>query len=288
MVQVRTLTDITLEAIFNAWADAFSDYERSWTYEELEKMLQRRSFNADLSFGAFDGDKLVGFILNGTGTFNELRTTYDTGTGIVKERRGKGLTTFIFNKSLPVLRSAGMQQYLLEVLSNNETAINIYTKAGFKTRRILNYYVQPVSEIQLLPKKLPAGYILRDISINDLKDSRMICEFSPAWQNSLSAIANKPENFKIIGVYYNNELVGYGIIEPSAGDVPQLVVAAIHRRKGIGTTLLTTLNEHNRHSTLRFINTDAACFSVAAFLMSNAIGLSGTQLEMMLNITAQK
>jgi ribosomal protein S18 acetylase RimI-like enzyme len=284
MPQIRTLQNTSFEQIFNAWSDAFSDYARSWTYEELQRMLLRRSYNATLSFGAFDGDELIGFILNGTGIFDGLRTAYDTGTGVIKAYRGKGFTRGMFDESLPSLRSAGMQQYLLEVLSDNATAINIYTKAGFATRRILNYYVQPLNGMQLRTTALPAGYTIKDISIGELTHVKSIWDYSPAWQNSITAIANKPEDFNIIGVYYDNTLIGYGVIEPISGDIPQLAVATIHQRKGIGTTLLATLLKHNTHSTLRFINTDANCLSMSAFLNSNGIQLSGTQQEMTLKI----
>jgi ribosomal protein S18 acetylase RimI-like enzyme len=284
MPQIRTLQKTSFEQIFNAWSDAFSDYARSWTYEDLQRMLLRRSYNAALSFGAFHGDELVGFILNGSGIFNSIRTAYDTGTGVIKAYRGKGLTKSMFDESLPLLRSAGMQQYLLEVLSDNATAISIYTKAGFTTSRILNYYVQPVSDIQLRTTTLPAEYTIKDISINDLTNVESMCDYLPAWQNSLTAIANKPEYFKIIGVYYDNALIGYGVIESVSGDIPQLAVATTHRRKGIGTTLLATLLKYNTHSTVRFINTDANCLSMSAFLNSNGIPLSGTQQEMILEI----
>ena len=82
-------------------------------------MIERRGFNLDLSFGAFNKDQLVGFTLNGIGDWNGKLTAYDTGTGIIKEFRKKGVATKLFNESLPTLRENNISQYLLEVIRTN-------------------------------------------------------------------------------------------------------------------------------------------------------------------------
>jgi ribosomal protein S18 acetylase RimI-like enzyme len=76
------------------------------TPDELRTMLRRRGFDPALSFAAFDGC-IMGFTLNGTGTFGGVPTAYDTGTGTLPEYRGRGLATQIFETSLPHLRAAG-------------------------------------------------------------------------------------------------------------------------------------------------------------------------------------
>lgn len=43
-------------------------------------MLVRRGYNPDLSYAAFDGNAIVSFTLNRTGSFNGAPTGYDTGT----------------------------------------------------------------------------------------------------------------------------------------------------------------------------------------------------------------
>src|SRR5262245_44102252 len=114
MVEIRPLQGIDTDTIFTAWDDAFSDYARTWTKAELERDLQRRGFSPGISFGAFEGQRLVSFILNAAGTFNGVKTAYDTGTGTIKEYAGKGLASVIFKESLPFLQKQGFEKYLLE------------------------------------------------------------------------------------------------------------------------------------------------------------------------------
>src|SRR3954467_14255981 len=106
MITVKRLHETSFDELYGAFNLAFQDYDRTWTRDEFEKLLRRRGYEATMSFGAFDGDRLVSFTLNGAGLHNGKQTAYDTGTGTIKEYRGKGLATMIFNKSLPYFRQA--------------------------------------------------------------------------------------------------------------------------------------------------------------------------------------
>ena len=87
MITIRQLTNISIDEIHNAFKDAFSDYAEPFdlTKAQLQYMIERRGFNFELSFGAFNNNTLVGFTLNGVDEWNNKLTAYDTGTGIVKE-----------------------------------------------------------------------------------------------------------------------------------------------------------------------------------------------------------
>ena len=85
-----------------------------------------------------NGNKIVAFTLNGIGYFNRIPTAYDTGTGTLKNYRGKGLATKIFEYSIPYLKSANVKQYLLEVLQYNTKAVSVYRKLGFEVIREFN------------------------------------------------------------------------------------------------------------------------------------------------------
>lgn len=67
MFNYKTLENVDIDIIHQAFINAFSDYQVKidlplW---KLQQMLQRRGFIPDKSMGAFDGEVLVGFILNG-------------------------------------------------------------------------------------------------------------------------------------------------------------------------------------------------------------------------------
>jgi len=96
MYKIESLKGRTFNTLFESFKDAFEDYEMQLDKEELERMLIRRGFVPELSFGAFVGDKLVAFTFNGIGKFGGVKTAYDTGTGTMKDHRSKGLATQIF------------------------------------------------------------------------------------------------------------------------------------------------------------------------------------------------
>lgn len=280
MENIRSLEKTSLSEIYTAWEDAFSDYASSWTVEELERMLSRRGYDPALSFGAFDGDKLVSFTLNGIGNYNGIPTAYDTGTGTVAAYRGKGLAKQIFAAAVPPLIQTGVRQYLLEVLQNNEAAITLYTNAGFTISREFNYFVHNTDKLQWNNKTLPQEYNLQHINLDMRTEMETMCDFPPSWQNNFDALLRCPDRFYTVGAFINNTLAGYGIIEPFSGDIPQLAVHAAHRRNGVGTAIFKDLAKHTISGTLRFINADTRCTTLTAFLSHHGIPITGTQYEM--------
>jgi len=279
-MEIKSLSDIQFDILNESFAKAFSEYETQPNRRELERMLHRRGFVPGLSFGAFDNGHLVSFTLNGIGTFNGLKTAYDTGTGTLKEYRGKGLASQIFKESTPFLIEAGVKQYLLEVLQHNTSAVSIYLKQGFIVTREFNYFVQQVQNITPNFKIVAEDYSLQHISLSDLSSVSDWWDFAPSWQNSFEAINRKPNDFLIIGVKKDNNLVGYGILEPTSGDITQIAVDKNHRRHGIASIILNELFEKNKYSNIKLINSYISCFAITKLLEVNGIILRGKQFEM--------
>lgn len=280
MMEIRNLAGLSPDALFAAFSEAFADYEITLDQQQHQKMLSRRGFDAALSFGAFEDGRLVSFTCNGTGVFNGQRTAYDTGTGTLKEYRGKGLASKVFEASIPYLTAAGIRQYLLEVLQHNEAAISVYRKMGFEVSREFNYFVAATDALQLKEKSLQDEYILKSLTPDDLTDPSPMWDFVPSWQNSFESIQRKPEDFRVIGVFVNNYPVAYGIMEPASGDITQLAVHPEHRRKGLGTAILREMVRLNRHTGIKAINTETSCLAMEAFFNSIGLPLKGKQFEM--------
>lgn len=279
-MKIQPLSFIGTDELFDAFSNAFSGYERTWNRGEFDRLLKRRGYVPDLSFGAFDGDKLVGFIINGIGTYGGLRTAYDAGTGTIKECRGQGLTTRMLQESMPLLRQEGIKQYVLEVLQHNDAAVGIYKKAGFTVARELDYFVANMSEVA--NRALPQQFSIEEIDLRQLESASDFHDFQPSWQNTYDAVMREPSYFKFIGAYSGRELVGFGLIEPDTGDIPQIAVRKEHRRQGVGSAILQRLLQHNKHSTVKVINTDSTYEPISAFLKHNGIHPRGKQFEMVL------
>ncbi|TKG91986.1 GNAT family N-acetyltransferase [Puteibacter caeruleilacunae] len=281
METIKSLAGIEFSVIFEAFKEAFSDYEVQLNELELQRMLKRRSFNPDLSFAAFDDDKIVSFTLNGIGKYRSKKTAYDTGTGTLKAYRGKGLATKIFEYSVPFLKEAGVEQYLLEVLQHNDKAVSVYKKIGFEVSREFYYHVIEGDSFEMTEKPLDSEYSVEEVEL--FINRSMIDGFGdyyPSWQNTFVAMSVNLDHFKMVAAYKSDELIGYCFVEPQAGDIPQLVVASDHRRKGIGSTLLKEALKLNEKDSFKIINTDITCESMFEFLKAHGIEPRGKQFEM--------
>lgn len=277
---IKSLKDISFEEIFISFNEAFGSYEVQVNKEELLVMLKRRGFVKELSFGAFENDRLISFTLNGIGQYNGVKTAYDTGTGTIDEFRGKGIATKIFNYSLPYLKAAGIKQYLLEVLQHNSNAVSVYKKLGFETSREFNYFKQTNEFVKLNSKGLRDNFCFKEVDLRDKKQLFEFWDFSPSWQNSFEAIERSEDDFKTIGVYKDNQIIGYSIFEPNSGDLTQIAVNKEFRRHGIGSALLCETLKVNKFNSVKAVNTEINCESITAFLQSNNIPLCGKQFEM--------
>lgn len=280
METIKSLEKISFETLSESFAEAFKDYDVQITKKELQILLTRRGFVPELSFGAFDDKRLVSFTFNGIGYFNGIKTAYDTGTGTIKEYRGKGLATKVFEHSIPILKNAGAAQYLLEVLQQNTKAVSVYQKLGFEVSREFNFFVSQTDELNLESPKINSKYTLKPISLDYSDQMMSFWDFSPAWQNSFDAVARCLTDFKIAGMFDGQKLAGYCIFEPVTGDITQIAVDKGYRRKGIASALLAEAAKDNRHKNIKLINAEIGCDSIRQFAESRGIVLRGKQFEM--------
>ncbi|MEH0154450.1 GNAT family N-acetyltransferase [Limibacter armeniacum] len=279
-MEIRSLSGVGLDTIYKAFSQAFADYDFQFSREQLQAILKRRGFVSDLSFAAFDKDEIVAFTLNGIGNFNGIPTAYDTGTGTLKDYRGMGLATRVFEYSIPYLKEKNIQQYLLEVLQHNTKAVSVYRNIGFEVTREFNYFNQRNEHINSEIKSLETPYSIQQIDINTISSLTGFWDFSPSWQNDFESIQRAIEGFVSLGVFTDHKLIGYCVFEPSSGDLTQIAVAKSYRRKGVGTQLLQEIIKLNSNESIKVINTDIGYDSITNFLQAKNILLRGKQFEM--------
>lgn len=279
-MEIKSLAKTSFDTIFEAFSQAFADYEMQLNKSQLETMLKRRGFCPDLSFAAFNGSEIVAFTFNGIGSFGGIPTAYDTGTGTLKEYRGQGLATRIFEYSIPHLQEMNIGQYLLEVLQHNTKAVSVYKNLGFEATREFNYFVQKKGGIKNKTKTLDIPYVIREINVEEYHFIPDFWDFSPSWQNSFESIRRSSSDFISKGVFAGNKLVGYFVFEPVSGDITQIAVDRQHRRNGIASLLLNEIIELNKSDILKVVNADVSCSSITNFMKSKNIDVTGKQFEM--------
>ncbi|MCM1440932.1 MAG: GNAT family N-acetyltransferase [Roseburia sp.] len=282
MMEISSLANRSFDEFFEAFAGAFADYETQWDKAQLRAMLKRRGFDASLSFAAVDAGKIVAFTFNGIGDFNGKRSAYDTGTGTLKEYRGQGLASRIFAHSLPYLREAGIEQYVLEVLQHNTAAVSVYQKQGFETIREF-YYSNQSRELIRNPRKQPAPAC--EIKPLPLQEVALLSHFSdsaPSWQNDLSSLQRAGDAIRCYALFANGKPAGYVAFEPASGDIAQLAVHSGHRRQSYGSLLLQKVLDEVQSGVVKVINTEIANEPLHRFLEAKNIPARGKQFEMIL------
>lgn len=281
MTEVKTLRNTSLTDIYNAFIEAFFDYDEpvNLTYDGFKFMVERRGLNLDFSFGAFENNKLVGFTLNGIGKWNGNLTAYDTGTGVIKEFRNQGVALNLFTKSVPFLLENNINYYLLEVLKTNTKAFDLYKKAGFNVTREFDYYYQPVKEINIESFNQTIQIIETNKPQWQLYQS--FWDFKPSWQNSIDSIERKFEHFTFIEALLNNQTVGYAIIDKFTGDIPQFAVNSQFRNMGVASTLFYKLAKITNSVDLRIINTETGNNGIKELMKKLGIKAGSGQYEML-------
>ena len=276
---IRTLEGVGAGALYDAFREAFAEYELQLSSDELTDMLTRRGFCPELSFGAFVDGRLVSFIFNGTGYYHQRFTAYDTGTATLKEFRGRGLVTKLFNHGLPFLAAAGVTCYLLEVLQHNHKAVSVYQSLGLSVSREFGYFSQSTSAL-VLPEAARDRFVVRRIDLTSWHLMEKFHDYRPSWQNDFEAVKRRFNDFVIFGLFDSDTLIGYCIFEPGSGDITQLAVHNDYRRRGGGSQLLKEAIAINRHHSIKLINAETTCESVERFLATFGIPLRGKQFEM--------
>ncbi len=283
-MMIKKLTDTKLEDIHECWVEAFSDYQVkiNMPFSLFESMLSRRGFEAEISMGAFNEEKLVGFILNGNRNWNNKPTAYDLSTAVRPSFRKKGITSSMFKDLLPILQSQGIVQYLLEVLKPNEGAISLYKKNNFKVTRSLRCFrteiknVKTIKNSQLIEKS--------PITAKTLESLTSFWDFTPSWQNSIDSVIADKDNMSMYTFKENNIIKAYGILKNKTGDITQLAVSKDFRRKGIASAIVSEMIKNCERDRFGVINIEEGFSDIDKFY--EAIGFKNEidQYEMLLTL----
>jgi len=258
-VTIRPLTGVPFDELFDCFALSFSDYvvRMQPTPDDLREMLTRRGFVQELSTGAFDGDRLVGFTFNGV----DGDRAYDSGTGVIPSHRRQGIARKTMELSFSLLAP---RTYILEVLQANTGAIALYESLGFTRTRPL--------QVWSFTAQSPTRFT--ELANPDLDLIRSWCNVSPSWQNDVPSIRRAGDPYVVLG---NEEAAA--VFFPRTGDLPLLAVSPAARLQGLGRHLLSAAATR-ANKPLRIVNVDDRDLGIAAFLEKCGAGRGVGQWEM--------
>ncbi len=284
MIQYKTLENTGIEVLREAFKDAFSDYQVKFDLPmwKFGAMLQRRGYAPGISVGAFNEERLVGFVLNGFRDWNSKSTVYDMGTGVIGEFRKQGITSNILAYLKELLKERGTEQYLLEVIQTNTTAYQLYKKQGFKVVR--EYTCFHMDKNLYHPRGTYRVESMDRFGDAEWDNIATFWDYMPSWQNSADSVNALAEAFRYSVVRLDGILAGYGIIDKRTGDIAQIAVDKRYRRRGIARSILTDLVEHTEAEKVAILNVDSRDEGMKSFLLKVGFVNTVDQYEMLLKL----
>ena len=217
-IQIASLGKTNISQIVECLTASFKNY---FVKMPSEVDFWRKRFNAarvdyDLSIGCFDDGKLIAFIIHGIDIHNGEKTAFNTGTGVMEDYRGQKLVDKMYDFVFPNLRKNGITKCMLEVIDENERAIRVYERIGFKKDRFLRCYKGEA-------KKVMVDTNVEEIDISDIKSRINHYQKFYSWDNALNAILTGGKMFSTYMIKnLDSEDLGYMVINNTNDALIQL------------------------------------------------------------------
>lgn len=141
-MNIVTLDTLPFEQLIECFLKAFDGYFVTMPTDPNYYQERWKAAKVDYSksYGIMDGSTLAGFIVHAIDTRAGVSTAYNTGTGMSPAYRGKGLMRPLYEHALKDLKSAGVVQTTLEVITKNTAGVRAYEKVGFTITRNYKCY----------------------------------------------------------------------------------------------------------------------------------------------------
>jgi ribosomal protein S18 acetylase RimI-like enzyme len=271
MTEIKSISNINLDKLLEVYNESFKDYISPFkiSKEQFQAKIVSDKIDLNFSFGIYDSNYLIGFILHSLN--KEQKTAYNAGTGIVSNARNKGHLTKSYEILKSTLSKNGITNLVHEVRVLNEIGIKAYQKNGFKINRELAVYIGDISE----------NYLSNSISIiksNTKTEFKIFIkdfDYSPSWLNSLEQI-----DFTTVDVYLaknEEKFLGFMIYKPQSKRLIQIFVLKEYRRLKIGTKLLQHIRSINQRLLVANVHNNT---ETKNFFESNGLKQKFIQYEM--------
>jgi len=217
-MEVRHLGHTDFGVIMECFLSAFKNYyvKMPTDHEFYRKRWKAAGVQYDLSYGMFDDNKLVGFIINAIDKRQGHLTAYNSGTGVIPEYRGKRIVRAIYDYAIPELIKNGITKCQLEVITENEKAIKSYEGIGFKICKHYKCYKGTLSI------ENNQDFVLKKVSYEDMNWDAFPNQDLYSWDNQKESLAKG--NLDCYQVITEGKLQSYVIINSESGYIAQFEV----------------------------------------------------------------
>ena len=194
---------------------AFSDYALpvQLSAEQVEAFFASSGADLRLSYGAFYDNRLIGFMVNACSVYNGERAVFDVATGVVPEHRGKKVFTNLFSFAEGELRKQGVEKYYLEVLQQNQKAINAYQKQGFAVCRAFSV----LKASHRTPDSDACSIMQVDLDAFDFEKARQCVCVPPSFENSTAILMRNPASYAVAYQEQENRIKAFCVFQKQRG-----------------------------------------------------------------------
>lgn len=266
-MHIRNLEHSSFKEIYQCFTDAFANYVIPLQFDEA--MTRERWNLADvdyrLSYGAFDGDHLVGFILN-IKINDEL---FNFGTGVIATHRGQRIVEKLYQK---ITEEQNFKIYSLEVIKQNSKALRIYQALGFTIKRDL-ISLQGTININNQVKK---GFKYKVLPLNTTQEQETLRLYQPSIENSMEILMRHRENYELHELRVDQKLLAYVVYQPKLGSIKE--IGALHPIDENLDQLMLEMKMNGEK--LRVMNIDATASELISYFCDRDVNIFVSQYEM--------
>ncbi|PTX60479.1 acetyltransferase (GNAT) family protein [Kordia periserrulae] len=240
-MEIKSLAHTPISTIVSTLNHAFSDYfvPINFTEEYVNERWVASGVDYTLSFGVFDKNELVGFLIHAINFYRETKVAYNASTGIIPKYRRQGLLTKLYEKAIAVLKEKGIQKSTLECITNNERAIAAYQKVGFSIDKKYHLYkfewkgIEVETEFEIETKT--------DFKFSDFS---LLQNYLPSIENQDHFLEKYKHNLIALSIFDTKERVAYLIFHKTSKRIHRLGVKNNNWEK-YGTVLFSGLPNGN-------------------------------------------
>ncbi len=216
---VRNLSPSDFDVLLQCFLLAFENYfvEMPTDRNYYKQKWAAAKVDYTLSYGMFQNQKMVGFIIHAVDTRNGIRTAHNIGTGVLPEFRNQKVVRAIYNFALPDLRKNGVLESTLEVITKNQRAIKAYQNIGFRIAKTYRCFKGAL-------KHGNTALRLEEIKYADINWSEIPNQHTYAWEYQKESLANG--NYKYYKVFFENHFESFFAINPDNGKIAQFEILA--------------------------------------------------------------
>ena len=266
--------------------NAFSDYIVPINLSHgqfIQKIVQKTNISFNYSVGAYSKKKLIGFIFNSINYYEGRKTAYNGGTGVIPAYRGNKLTEKMYHSIFPKLEKNGIEQCVLEVISNNKPAIKVYENLGFTRSKFFHCLKLKKESSYLLGFKKPNIDLVLQHNPK-WKKYESFCDYETCFLDSIPLLKKNKANETVLEAYMNDKLVGFLIFNKKMGRVEHIGVDHDARGKGIATMLIKKMIRICRNKPIYILNLNERNYDVLNFFLRVGFQNEIDQFELKLSI----